>query len=90
MEKVEIKESLELIKAVEIIGIAGKKSFPEGKFTAASALSASLELIKEIEPVIEGFKGLNKIDEEVKELEQDELIQLGLALFNAYKSVKNA
>lgn len=90
MEKVEIKESLELIKAVEIIGIAGKKSFPKGKFTVASALAASLELVKEIEPVIEGFKGLDKIDEEIKDLEQDELIQLGLAIFNAYKSVKNA
>lgn len=89
MEKVEIKESLELIKSIEILGVAAKKILADGKVNFADA-PVALELVKEIEPIIEGFKGLNKLGEEVKDLEQDELIQLGLAVFNAYKSVKNA
>lgn len=89
MEKVEIKESLELVKSIEILGVATKKILDDGKVNFQDA-PVALELVKEIEPIIEGFKGLNKLDEEVKDLEQDELIQLGLAVFNAYKNVKNA
>jgi hypothetical protein len=88
MEKA-IKESLELVKSIEILGVATKKMLADGKINFSDAPIA-LELIKEIEPVIEGFKGIEGIGEEVKDLSQEELIQLGLAVFNAYKIVAKA
>lgn len=84
-----IKESLELVKSIEILGVSAKKMLADGKINFADAPIA-LELIKEIEPVIEGFKDLKEIKEEIKDLSQEELIQLGLAVFNAYKNVAKA
>lgn len=89
MEKVEIKESLELVKSIEILGKATKKILADGKVNFQDA-PVALELIKEIEPIIEGFKDLNQLDDEVKDLDEQELVQLGLAVFNTYKSIKNA
>ena len=89
MEKIELKETLELVKSIEILGKATKKILADGKVNFSDA-PAALELIKEIEPIIEGFKGLNQLDDEVKDLDEQELVQLGLAVFNTYKSIKNA
>lgn len=88
MEKA-IKESLELVKSIEILGVSAKKMLADGKINFADAPIA-LELIKEIEPVIEGFKGLGEIKEEIKDLSQEELVQIGLAVFNAYKNIAKA
>ena len=89
MEKIELKETLELVKSIEILGKATKKILADGKVNFSDA-PVALELIKEIEPIIEGFKGLNQLDDEVKDLDEQELVQLGLAVFNTYKSIKNA
>ena len=87
--KVELKETLELIKSIEILGKATKKILADGKVNFQDA-PVALELIKEIEPIIEGFKEVKDISVEAKDLDEQELITLGLALFNTYKSIKNA
>lgn len=88
-EKKDIKECLELLKATEIIGVNVKKALADGKINMADAPLA-LDIIKDIQPIIDGFTGLNEVPAEAKDLDEQELIQLGLAVFNTIKKIKAA
>ena len=87
-EKKGLKESLELIKALELVGVKGVEIAKGG--LGAEDIPAAIELLKEVNVLIEGVKGVGEIGEEMKDLEQEELIQLGLALFGAYKKIASA
>lgn len=87
-EKVGIKESLELVKGVELLGVKGAQILKGG--VNAEDIPAALELMKEVSVLVEAVKGVGEIPAEAKDLEQEELIQLGLALFGAVKNISAA
>lgn len=80
-----IKESLELLVAVEIVAVSGIEIAKDG--IDFSDLSKVIELVKKSEVITAGVKGLDLIDDEIKDLDQAELMQLGLATFSMIKKI---
>ena len=85
MSKLGIKESLELLAAVELAAVAGIEIAKDG--IGADDLPKALELFKHSEVLIEGVKGLALVDDEIKDLDQAELLQLGAVAFALVKKV---
>lgn len=83
-----IKESLELLKAVELVSVAGVEIAKDG--LDASDLEKAYELVKKADVIVEGVKGLDQVDDEVKDLDEQEYIQLGMAAFSLVKNVAKA
>lgn len=83
-----IKESLEILAAIELLGVSGIEIAKDG--INADDISKALDLIKNSDVLVEGVKGINLVDEEIKDLEQEELIQLGLAAFGMIKKIISA
>jgi hypothetical protein len=88
MENVGLKESLELVKALELVGVKGLQIAKGG--LNAEDIPLAIDLLKEVNVIIEGVKGVSDIGAEMKDLSQEELIQLGLALFGVYKKIAEA
>lgn len=88
MEKIELKETLELVKAIEVLGVAGVGIAKDG--IGAEDIAPALALVQQASVLVEGFKGLGQVDDEVKDLDEQELVQLGLAAFGAYKKIREA
>lgn len=73
-KQVAIKELMELLDALGILGVAGKKIAKDG--IGVDDLAHVIELGSKLEQILDGFKGLKKIGEEIKDIEQDELLQI--------------
>ena len=87
-QKLELKESLELVAALQLLGVQGVKIAKGG--IGPDDLAHALELAKNSGDIVAGFKGLDQVDDELKDLDDQELVQLGLASWNAYKAVRAA
>lgn len=83
-----MKETLELLAAIELLAVSGIAIAKDG--VDASDISKVLELIKKFDVLVEGVKGIDLIDNEVKDIDQMELIALGTALFGTFKAIKAA
>lgn len=83
-----IKESLEVVTGLEVVGVAGIGLVKAEDMGARIAIG--LELLKSSEKIVEAVKGVDQIDEEIKDLSQEELIQLGLAAFGMVKKLAAA
>lgn len=83
-----MKETLELIKALELVAVKGIEIAKGG--IDATDISKALELIKQFDVIVEGVKGLDKIDDEVKAIDQAKLIEAGVAVFGLVKAIKEA
>lgn len=83
----DIKETTELLNAVELLAIAGAK-IAKDKKVSAEDLPAAIELVKKLDVVLEGIKDLDKLDEEIKDLDQAELIAIVSKIMIIAKSVK--
>ena len=87
--KHELKESLELVAALELAGVTGVK-IAKGGLKDPKSLEAALHLLQNAGVIVEGFKGIDQVDDEIKDLDEQELIQLGMAAFGLYKKVRAA
>lgn len=85
MDKIGIKESLELLNGVEILAVASIEISKDG--FGADDIAKALELVKKSDAIIEAFKGIDQLDDEIKDLDQAELIQLGVASFSLVKKI---
>ena len=85
----EVKESLELLVAIEIIGIAVAKIVKDGKVNVED-LPAALELLNNFAKLIDGFKGVKEIPVEFKELSNEELLVLGAKGYDMVKNIIGA
>jgi hypothetical protein len=83
-----IKESKELLEGVKVLAVSAKKIAKDG--VSLADLPEALELIKKIDILVEAVKGVDGIDEEVKDLDQAELVELGVAVFDIVKAIKGA
>lgn len=80
-----IKESLELLAAIELGSVGIIDIAKDG--IGADDIPKALDLVKKSDVFVEGVKGFNEIDDEVKDLDQAELIQLGSAAFVMIKKI---
>lgn len=84
----DIKNTLEIVKAVEVLGVEAKKIAKDG--VSLTDLPEALELIKQVDVIVAAVKDAKVAVDEVKELDQAELIQLGSAVYSAFKAIKEA
>jgi hypothetical protein len=84
----EMKETQEFAKALEVIAIGGVKIFKEKD--NMKKLEAALEVIKQYEVVLEGIKGAEHVIDEVKDIDQAEATALGFLVWESFKKVKEA
>lgn len=85
MDKIGIKESLELFAAIELLAISGIDIAKDG--FDMSDISKVLELVKKSDVIISGVKDIDMLDDEVKDLDQAELMQLGVVAFAMIKKI---
>lgn len=84
-----IKETKELLEGVQLLAITAVKIADDG-FNIKEDFPHVIELAKNSTVLVEAVKGVGDIDEEVKDLDQQELAELGLLVFNMYKNIKAA
>lgn len=83
-----IKETKELLDGIQTLAVAAKKISHDG--VSIADLPEALELLKKFDVLIEAVKGIDELGEEVKDLDQAELIELGSKVFGLIKSIKDA
>ena len=83
----QIKETQELLKGLEILAIAGAKIAKDKKIDL-SDVKPVLDAVKEYSTILEGFKGLDQVIPEVKDIDQVEAAALGFQLIELVKKVK--
>lgn len=80
-----IKESLELVAGIELVTVSTLDIAKDG--LGADDIPKALELVKKSDVIVEAVKGIDLVDDEVKDLDQAELIQLGTATFAMIKKI---
>ena len=81
-----VKESLEVIAGVKVVGVNIAGALSDGKINLADAKYA-VELAKSGDVIVAAVKGSDLVLKEAKDLDQQELIQLGMAAYDMVKSV---
>ena len=84
----DIKGSLELVNAVKILAVSGKKIAKDG--ISLADIPEAVELIKHIDDLMSAIKDFHLIAGEAKDLDQAELIALGSAIWSAVKEIQAA
>lgn len=89
MEGKGIKETLELLDGLKVIGVTGSKVFADGKIKLDD-LPKLLELGKKFEVIKEAVLGVDQIKDEVKDLDQEEIMQLVAKILELASAMKEA
>ena len=82
-----IKESLELLNALQVAGVAVAKIAKDGKVNAED-LPVLLSLSMDFAKLVEGFTGAGEIPAELRDLDEAEVLALVSKLFAIGKAVK--
>lgn len=83
-----IQNALEIVKAIEVLGVSAKHIAKDGVNLAD--LPEALELIKKVDLFVAAVKDAGLVVGEVKDLDQMELIELGTKIYGAFKAIKEA
>lgn len=84
--KMGMKETFELLEGLKLIGMRAATAFGDGKVDA-SDLTVLTSLLMDIGKLKDAFVGLDKLDDEFKDLEPAELQELGAKLFIAAQEI---
>lgn len=85
----EIKESMELLEGLKLLGVSVKKVAADGKL-GVEDLSELLALGKNLNALIAAGQGVDQIGAELKELSSEELQQLGSKVLEVVAAIKAA
>jgi hypothetical protein len=85
-EQRDIKETLEVLKAVETLTETVGLVAADGKVNVADLVHL-LNVVKNVQVFVEAVKGAKLIPAEVKDLSQEELVQVGAAALAIAKKV---
>lgn len=88
-EKKGIKELQELLAGALVLAITGKKIMADGKINLSDAQHV-LALHKDLETLVAAFDGLEKIKDEVKDIDAQEALTLVQDLFKANEEYHKA
>lgn len=83
----DIKETKELLVALELAAKAIAKVSKDKKVSAED-LPVLIELASEFEKIVSGFSGLSAIPEELKDLDEAEVIAIISQIYTIGKSIK--
>ena len=83
----DIKETKELLEGIKLLAISGAKIAKDG--IQISDLVHLVDLAKNFEDLKKAYEGMSEIDEEIKDLQEAELMELGVLLFRMLKEVKS-
>ncbi len=83
-----IDQTLEVLAAVELLAVAGKKVAKDG--LSLADLPEALELLKHLDVLVAAVKGADEVVAEIKDLDQGELIVLGTKVVEIVKAIKSA
>lgn len=84
-----IKETLEFVAGLKVVVPAGVEVAADKKISAKD-IKPVVEVIKQYDVVVEAIKGAGDIVPEVKDLDQIELAQIGMATVELFKLSKEA
>jgi hypothetical protein len=86
--KIGIKETLEILDGLELLGVAGVKISKDG--LAMDDIVHLVSVAKEFEVLSDAVEGGDDALKELKDLDQDEAISLLVRLFALVKALKSA
>lgn len=84
----DVKNLLEVIKAVEVVGVSVKGIAKDG--IAIDDLPKALELIKKYEVLVAAVEDVKMIVDEVKDIDSSEAVVVVTSLMSAIKAIKEA
>lgn len=84
-----IKEIQEFLAGALVLSVTGKKIMADGKIDWADAQHI-LALHKDVETLVAAFEGLEKIKEEIKDIDAQEALTLVQSLFKANEEYHKA
>lgn len=88
-KKVGVKEVSELLEGLEKLAKFGVKVLEDGVVNVKD-IGALVALSKDLEVLVDAFEGLGSIDDELKDLDQEEIIMIVIKVFGIIKSVGKA
>ena len=83
-----IQNCLEIVVASEIVLSNGVAALKDG--LQVSDVQYALNIAKDLDKIVVAVKDYHLVDEELKDLSEQELVQLGLATYGMIKSVIKA
>ena len=89
MGEVGIKETLELLEGLKVVGVTGAKVFEDKKINLED-LPKLVELGQNFSVLKDAVEGIKDVDDELKELDQQEIMQIVSKVFELVKAIKEA
>lgn len=83
-----IEETLELLKAAEIVSVGIAKAAKDGDFNMKD-IPVLLELLEQSKNIIKGIKGVDKIPDEFKDLGEREIAAIVMKVFEIVRHVQS-
>lgn len=88
-EQKSTKEIKELVHGLKLVGLAAKKITKDGKI-GLDDLVHLVDLVKESDKLVAAVSGVGDLDDEAKNLDQAEIMELIALLYGAAKEIKEA
>jgi hypothetical protein len=85
--KIDIKETLEILKGLEVLGSAAKKIMSDGK-VAMDDIVHLVEVAKSFDVLKDAVDDVSLSLKELKDLDETEAVQLIAAVFSLVKALK--
>lgn len=89
MEQRGIKESMEFLDGVEVLGVTAKKVMADGKISAAD-LPHAVSLVGQAGTLVKAADGVEDIVKEAKDYSAEELQQIGAKVIAVIAKIKAA
>lgn len=87
--KTDLKETLEMIEGIKLLAVAGFKIAEDGKISLSDLAHLS-ELVKNSDKLMAAVKGSKLISKELKDLDDSEIVELGLQMHSLLKAIRAA
>jgi len=84
----DIKNTLEVIAAIELLGVTGKEIAKDG--IAIDDLPKALELLKKYDVLVAAIDGIGDVVDEAKDIDSTEAVLVVTALMATIKKIKEA
>ena len=82
----DLKETKEAIAALELLAVDGAKILSDGKVNVAD-IPVALDLLTKLNVFVEAVKNIKEVPDELKDLDEKEVIELGLCIYGLIKNV---
>jgi len=84
-----LKETMEGLEAIEILAVGGAKVFADGKIRTDDIVTL-VDVAKKSDTILEGVKDIDMSIEELKDLDQEEVVKIIFKVMEMIKAVKAA